>query len=65
MQYLNKQFPDRRICCGGMQNWLPQSLDLGLLDYHVWGHVKNTEYEHKVDPREELLQPSFNAARHV
>ena len=39
-QYLNHKFPERWIGHGGAQTWPPRSLDLNLLDYHVWGYMK-------------------------
>jgi hypothetical protein len=48
-----------------MQNWPPQSLDLGLLDFHMWSYMRNMVYEHKVVTRDEVLQQIFDAAKYV
>ena len=54
-QYLNHNFPNRRIGRGGAQNWPPWSPDLNPLDYHVWGYMKATVYAQKANTTE-LLQ---------
>jgi hypothetical protein len=46
--YLNEQFLDRKIGCSGPQKWPPRSPDLSPIVFHVWGYIKNMEYEHKV-----------------
>ena len=63
-QYLNHKFPNQWIGRGGEQNRPPQSLDLNLLDYHVWGYMKAIVYAHKVNMRE-LLQQILSAARSI
>jgi len=55
-QYLNHEFPNRRIGHGGAQNLAPWSPVLKPLDYHVWGYMKAMVYAQKVNTREELLQ---------
>jgi len=62
-QYLNHKFPNRRIGCGGAQNWPPWSPDLNPLDYHVWDYMKAMVYAHKVNTREELFKQILRAAR--
>jgi len=64
-QYLNHKFPNRWIGCGGAQNSPPRSLDLNPLDYHVWGYMNAMVYAHKVNMREELLQPILSATRSI
>jgi hypothetical protein len=63
-QYLNHEFPNQWIGHGSEQNRPPQSLDLNLLDYHVWGYMKTIVYTHKVNMRE-LLQQILSAARSI
>jgi len=50
-QYLNEQFPDRWIGCGGPQNWPPRSPDISPLDLHVWGYMEDMVNERKLDTR--------------
>jgi len=51
-QYLNHKFPNRWIGREGVQNWLPRSLDLIPLDYHVWCYMTAMVYAHKVNMTE-------------
>ena len=60
--YMLHTFPDRWIGRGGKQNWPPRSPVLNPLDYHVWCYMKAMVYAHKVNTREELLQPILSAA---
>ena len=53
-QYLNCEFPNWWIGCGGAQNWPPQSSDLNPLEYHVWDCMEGMVYAHRVNTREEL-----------
>jgi hypothetical protein len=64
-QYLNHEFPNQWIGCGGVQNWPPRSPHLNPLDYHVWGYLKAMVYSHKLNTREELLQRILSAARSI
>ncbi|XP_070526515.1 uncharacterized protein [Cardiocondyla obscurior] len=43
---LNERFPDKWIGRGGPIAWPPRSPDLTVLDFFLWGHVKNL-----VEPR--------------
>jgi hypothetical protein len=63
-QYLNHKFPNQWIGHGREQNWPPQSLDLNLVDYHVWSYMKTIVYAHKLNVRE-LLQQILSAARSI
>jgi hypothetical protein len=38
---------------------------LCLIDFHMWGYIKNMVYEQNVGTRDELLQQIFDAARCV
>ena len=40
-QFLNETFPDRWIECDGSIPWLPCSPDITLLDFFLWGYVKD------------------------
>lgn len=42
---LDIRFPDRWIGRGGPQNWPARSPDLSLLDFFLWGFVKNSVYQ--------------------
>ena len=64
-QYLNHKSPNRWIGLSGAQNWPPRSPHLNPLNYHVWSYMKVMVYAHKVNTREELLQPILSAARSI
>jgi len=40
-QFLDKNFSNRWIGRGSPIRWAPRSLDLTLLNFCLWGHVKN------------------------
>jgi hypothetical protein len=61
VQCLNEQYSDQLIGHGDSQNWPTWLPDLTVVDFHVWGNVKNMVYECKVKRREELLHLSFYA----
>lgn len=54
--HLNNEFPNRWIGRGGPQAWPARSPDLTVLDYYVWGHMKQLVYSTEVNSREELRQ---------
>ena len=39
--FLDATFPNRRIGRDGPTPWLPRSPDITLLDFFLWGHVKD------------------------
>ena len=41
---LHKKFPGRVISWNGDYNWPPRSYDLTLLDFFLWGYVKDKVY---------------------
>lgn len=61
MEYLNKQLPGQWICQCDLQNWPTWSLDITMLDFHVWNYMKNIVCEHKVNRIGELHHQIFNA----
>jgi hypothetical protein len=63
MAYLSEQFPYQCTCHGDLQNWPTRSPDFTLLDFHVWGYMKNMVYECKLNRRQELLHQTFYAER--
>jgi len=58
IRYLNEEFLDLQVGCGGTQNSLPGLLCLLLLKFCVWGYLKNMMHECKVNTSE-----NTNAAR--
>jgi hypothetical protein len=48
--------------CRNDQHWTP---DLILLDFHVWGYIKNMVYECKVNASKKLPHCIFNAEKHM
>jgi len=47
MQLLNDTFSNRWIGRGSTINWPPRSPDLTLLDFCLWGLMKNEVYKKK------------------
>ena len=47
-QFLNETFPDRWIGCDGPIPWPPRSRDITLLDFLLWGYVKDIVYRTKI-----------------
>ena len=43
-RFLDKTFPGRWIGRGGRIQWALRLLDLTLLDFFLWGHLKNVVY---------------------
>ena len=63
--FLNYRFPGRWIGRGGPHNWPARSLDLSLLDYCVWGWMKELVYSAKVGTRDALLGRILDPADHI
>ena len=64
-ELLNERFPDRWMGQGGPITWPVRSPDLNVLDYFVWGHIKN-KVEHRrhgteAEVRAEILVAFDNA----
>lgn len=55
-EHFNNEFPNRWIGRGGPQAWPARSPDLTVLDYYVWGNMKQSVYSTEVNTREELRQ---------
>lgn len=64
-QYLDEQFPNRWIGRGGPHAWPPRSPDLTVLDYYLWGHMKQIVYSEEVNTREELRQRIVEASNQI
>jgi hypothetical protein len=47
--HLDKEMAGRWIGRGGPIAWTPRSPDLTLLDFFLWGYVKNIVYQVKID----------------
>jgi hypothetical protein len=58
-------FTNRLIGRGGLQTWPPRSPDFTAPDYFLWGHLKISVHETKVDTRPALLRRIFAAAEHI
>lgn len=60
-EILNANYADRWIGRGGPIVWPARSPDLNVLDYFVWGHVKDL-VEHCRDATEEEVQEAILVA---
>ncbi|XP_025154562.1 uncharacterized protein LOC112588531 [Harpegnathos saltator] len=58
---LDTRFPERWIGQGGPITWPPRSPDLNVLDYFLWGHVKNL-IEQRRDGTEQEVREAIVAA---
>ena len=47
-QFLNETFPDRWVGCDSPIPWLPHSPDITLVDFFLWGYVKDIIYQTKI-----------------
>jgi len=63
--FLNYRFPGRWIERGGPHSWPARSPDLSLLDYCVWGWMKELVYSVKVGTRDALLGRILDAADRI
>jgi len=61
----NYRFPGRWIERGGPHSWPARSPDLSLLDYCVWGWMKELVYSVKVGTRDALLGRILDAADRI
>lgn len=53
---LNEMFPDKWIGKHGPYNWPPRSPDLTVLDYYLWGRVKDVVYRERPTTREDMIR---------
>lgn len=60
-EFLNAHYPDRWMGRGGPIIWPARSPDLNVLDYFVWGHIKNL-IEHTRDGTEAEVREAILAA---
>jgi len=66
--FLNQRFPNRWIGRGRPVLWPPRSPDLNLLDFVLWGYVKDAVYNEALTTRLNMIEKirracdnSFNA----
>lgn len=52
--YLNEQFGQQWIGNNGPIRWPPRSPDLSILDFFLWGYLKNKIYSKRHENREQL-----------
>ena len=60
-EFLNETFPNRWIGRDGPIPWPPRSPDITLLDFFLWGYVKDIVYKTKVQDIDDLKQRISNA----
>ena len=60
-EFLNKTFSDRWIGRDGPISWPPHSPEITLLDFFLWGYVKDIVYRTKVRDMTDLRQRISNA----
>lgn len=64
-EYLDNQFPARWIGRGGPFAWPPRSPDLTVLDFYLWGRVKETVYTTRPTTREDMILRIQNAIQSI
>lgn len=62
---LHNLFDDRWIANNGPHLWPPRSPDLTVLDFFVWGTVKNKVYDTVVTTMEDCMQRVRTAFRNI
>ncbi|KYN30080.1 hypothetical protein ALC57_00457 [Trachymyrmex cornetzi] len=60
-EMLDARFPERWIGRDGPIIWPPRSPDLNVLDYFIWGHIKQL-IEHRRDNQEHEVREAIIAA---
>ena len=60
-EILDERFPDKWIGRGGLITWPARSPDLNVLDYFVWGYVKD-KVEHMRNSTEAEVREAILAA---
>lgn len=60
-EYLNTQFPNRWIERGSLFPWPPRSPDLTVLDFYLWGRLKDIVYQTRPTTREDMIHRIRNA----
>lgn len=60
-RFLDAHYPERWIGRGGPIIWPARSPDLNVLDYFVWGHIKDL-VEHRRDGTEAEVREAILAA---
>lgn len=53
-EHLDNEYPNRWFGRGGPYSWPPRSPDLTVLDYFLWGHMKQEVYKTEVNTIDEL-----------
>lgn len=61
--FLEEVFYDQWIANNGPFLWPPRSPDLSVLDYFVWGAIKNKVYDSPLTTKEDCIQRVRNAFR--
>ena len=60
-EFLNAHYPDRWMGRGGPIIWPARSPDLNVIDYFLWGYIKNL-VDHRRDGTEEEVKAAIIAA---
>lgn len=53
--FLNVRYPNRWIGRGSLFPWPPRSPDLTVLDFYLWGKIKDIVYETRPTTREDMI----------
>lgn len=53
--FLNVRYPNRWIGRGSLFPWPPRSPDLTVLDFYLWGRIKDIVYETRPTTREDMI----------
>lgn len=65
VEYLGDQFNGRVIATNGPVRWPPRSPDLTVLDFFIWGHVKNQVFLSTPRSLQDLEQKILEAFRSI
>jgi len=53
---LNEMFPDKWIGKYGPHHWPPRSPDVSVLDYYLWGRLKDLVYRERPTTRDDMIR---------
>lgn len=64
-QYLNIRFPNRWIGRGSIFPWPPRSPDLTVLDFYLWGKLKDMVFATRPTTRDDMIERIREAVQSI
>lgn len=63
--FLNVKYPNRWIGRGSLFQWPPRSPDLTVLDFYLWGRIKDIVYKIRPTTRDDMIGRITNAVNSI